>query len=352
MIILFIPIGNRRTASTRVRCFFFAEALQEVGIRSHVFVDWRKHPNQVFVRMLRSDVIWFQKGRSPLAFLWLLLSKLLGKKIVFDFDDPLFIGSWIGSLALKFFILNADAVTVDSHSLLDYARKYCRNAFLIPDTLPLDVYKPRYNSRFKKDERVSIGWIGAGLNYEDDLAILSKPLERIGRLYDIEFIIVGAMRSRKISRDFENLENVKVTLVHTINWADPRESVRELSRFDIGVIPLRNTAPNSFKGSFKLYEYIAMGIPVVASPVGECRYVIKEGLNGFFASDEDDWIKKLSTLIEDKRMRRRIGRNGRKLVEDRYSIKACGERLKNTLLKLISHSKHSNNMIKIGKGSL
>ena len=76
------------------------------------------------------------------------------------------------------------------------------------------------------------------------------------------------------------------------------------------------------KGGYKLLQYMAMGIPAVASPVGITREIVRDGINGFLATSEEEWVEKLSLLIERPDLRRCFALEGRKTVEARYSVRA------------------------------
>ena len=82
---------------------------------------------------------------------------------------------------------------------------------------------------------------------------------------------------------------------------------------------------------------MAMGIPVVASPVGEQKYIIKHGVNGFLVHNEVEWVKYLSLLIEDEEMRRNMGKQGRITAERELSVYACGRKLFNIIRKVLGY---------------
>ena len=95
-----------------------------------------------------------------------------------------------------------------------------------------------------------------------------------------------------------------------------------LQQFDIGLMPLADTEWNRGKCAFKLVQYLAAEAPAVASPVGANTDVVLDGQTGFLASNEEEWIKALSTLIQDKDLRSQMGQRGRQHVIDHYSVEA------------------------------
>ena len=90
----------------------------------------------------------------------------------------------------------------------------------------------------------------------------------------------------------------------------------------VGVMPLADTPYNRGKCAFKLIQYMARAIPVVASPVGANRDVVREGVDGVFAVTDADWADHLMTLARDRDLRVRMGNAGRRRVEDAYSVSA------------------------------
>ena len=97
--------------------------------------------------------------------------------------------------------------------------------------------------------------------------------------------------------------------------------IEDFQSIDIGIYPMPDTLWACGKASFKAIQYMAVGVPVVASSVGMVKDFIKDGINGYLAETEEEWIEKLSKLIEDSNLRRNIGLQGRKIVEERYSLK-------------------------------
>ena len=107
--------------------------------------------------------------------------------------------------------------------------------------------------------------------------------------------------------------------------------IQDLHQIDIGIMPLPNDEWSKGKCGFKILQYMAIGIPSVASAVGANKEIIKHYENGFLVNDEKDWLKYLSELIENKTLRRKIGQAGRKTVEEKYSVEANKDKYLNVL---------------------
>ena len=96
---------------------------------------------------------------------------------------------------------------------------------------------------------------------------------------------------------------------------------------DIGVMTLPDTPWAGGKCGCKLIQYIACGLPVVASPVGVNKEIVEQGVNGFLAKSDEEWHKAIEALISNPDLRRRIGAAEHKKVEDSYSLQVWGPRV-------------------------
>ena len=110
------------------------------------------------------------------------------------------------------------------------------------------------------------------------------------------------------------------------SWDFQRE-VADLQDATIGVMPLEDTEWARGKCGLKLLQYLAVGVPSVASPVGVNRDIIANGENGFLAATEQEWYERLEILCRQPQLRARMGQAGRRTVEERYSLAVWGPRL-------------------------
>jgi glycosyltransferase involved in cell wall biosynthesis len=107
-------------------------------------------------------------------------------------------------------------------------------------------------------------------------------------------------------------------------WSAKSE-VDDLSHFDIGIMPIPDDEWSRGKCAAKALQYMGMGIPAVCSAVGANCEVIQHGENGLLATSQQEWIANLESLIDNAALRERLGREGRRTVEERYSMKSCAE---------------------------
>jgi hypothetical protein len=109
-------------------------------------------------------------------------------------------------------------------------------------------------------------------------------------------------------------------------WSEDSE-VAMIQSMDIGIMPLTDSPWARGKCGYKLIQYMACGLPVVASPVGVNADIVEHGVNGFLATTEDEWRQALTTLLRDPDLRRRMGAAGRRKVETDYSLQVWGPRV-------------------------
>jgi glycosyltransferase involved in cell wall biosynthesis len=258
-----------------------------------------------------------------------LMFKRSGTKIVFDFDDAIWLNDVSdGNTDLKWLkkpsktskiIKISDLVFAGNKYLADYALKYNKNVKIIPTTIDTSYHKKSNSEKAKN--AVCIGWTGTSTtlkHFEHAIPFLIKLRNKYqSRIYF------------KIIVDFPYKVN-ELDLT-AIEWKLDSE-IEELSEFDIGIMPLPDDEWTKGKCGFKGLQYMAMEIPTVMSPVGVNSDIIINGENGFLAFNEEDWIDKLSQLIENPDLRFKLGRKGLQTVIEKYSV----ESQKNNYLKFLN----------------
>jgi glycosyltransferase involved in cell wall biosynthesis len=105
------------------------------------------------------------------------------------------------------------------------------------------------------------------------------------------------------------------------------DEVRDLQSLDIGLMPLMDDPWSWGKCGLKIVQYQGVGVPVVCTPVGINRDLVEDGENGFWARTPEEWIQKLSLLIENRELRERMGVSGRQKVGEGYSLQSCAPRI-------------------------
>ncbi len=240
-----------------------------------------------------------------------------GIPTIFDFDDAIWIPVKSQTGISPFFkkIVKSEKkfdeimklftyIIAGNEYLARHARLFNNNVSVIPTVVDTDYYKPVAQAQ-KQQKNLVIGWIGSG-STSIYLQLLDNIWKRLPENCSLKIIGGG------YNPDGIKTENVK--------WSLDTE-LTEMSEFDIGIMPLPDNEWTRGKCGLKVLQYMAMGMPCAASPVGVNTGIIQDGINGFLAKDEKEWVEKLSLLIENPELRQRLGMAGRKTVEERYSVK-------------------------------
>lgn len=341
--VLALTIRPVEAPDTRYRFFQYIEPLRSAGIevthRSFLSYDfWRRQQAKQglarqslaylwstaarlddIVRLApQFDAVWIGRELSPIGPPWLeRLLFSLNPHAVLDIDDALFLrdDSCTGFIhhRLRDFGKFADiagrfrAVVCGNRFLADYFRKYSAKVHVIPTVVPMRRYEAVIH---RASPRVRIGWIGTPFS-APHLDVARGPLERLAQRHDFEFRVVGAGA----------LPAWDLPLMTQVDWGLDLE-MDYFADFDIGIMPLRDFPFAHGKCAFKLIQYMAAGIPVVASPVGANLEVVQDGVNGFLAATDSEWIERLERLLVDPSLRRTLGEHGRQTVRDRFSLES------------------------------
>jgi glycosyltransferase involved in cell wall biosynthesis len=255
-------------------------------------------------------------------------AKARGKKLVFDFDDAIWLmnvsdaNKWFSFMKnpdkTKQLIALSDMIFAGNQYLADYASQFNKNVKIIPTTIDTEEYKPVGK---KPTDKITIGWSGSITtiqHFEYALPFLREVKTKYGDT--IEILVIGDKSYRNEELNIQGKP-----------WKKETE-LRDLSQIDIGIMPLPDDEWAKGKCGLKGLQYMALAIPTIMSPVGVNTEIIQDGENGFLATTAQDWIEKLSRLIEDEALRRQIGDSGRETVEEKYSVNA----LRQTYLNLFN----------------
>ncbi|MCE3260805.1 MAG: glycosyl transferase group 1 [Bacteroidetes bacterium] len=242
-----------------------------------------------------------------------------GAKVIFDFDDSIWLADtspgnkkweWVKKPE-KFFnnIRYAHVVIAGNKYLAEKAKEVNTNTVIIPTTIDTNFHVPKPELRNK--EYVTIGWSGSHTtikHFELLLPVLKKLKDKYKDKVRFKVIGAGAYSNPELE-------------VESVAWSEASE-VNELNSLDIGIMPLPDDKWANGKCGLKGLSYMACEVPPVMSSVGVNKEIIQDGKNGFLISEEKDWFEKLSLLIDDRSLREKLGREGRKTVIENYSVEA------------------------------
>jgi glycosyltransferase involved in cell wall biosynthesis len=312
----FVPLYRIEYPSSRYRVFQFLEPLRERGFET----AWIEAPQRsagarllYLPRLLhlarRSDVLYVQKRLLPI---WVLrLVQRVNSHVVYDLDDAIYLREEHRPL-VQATMRGATCVVAGNETLAAYARQFNGRVVVIPSVVEASLYCPPDGPRHPGDERVVLGWIGMDPN-RGDLAPMPAVFDWLGERYGSRVVL------RIVSG--EPLEMETRLPVEFVPWS-LGGSREELQRFDVGIMPLDDNAWNRAKCGFKLIQYLSVGAPAVASPVGVNSKIVRDGVTGYLAKDSEAWCDRLARTIDDRESRIEMGRAGRARVERRYSVEA------------------------------
>lgn len=240
-------------------------------------------------------------------------------KLVFDFDDAI----WhldVSEANRMFGFLKrpektgeiiglCDAVFAGNDYLAGYARKFNPNVFIVPTTIDTNEYQ-RVNVE-RNPQQVVIGWSGSLTtikHFEFALPFLRILKEKYGERIAIKVIGDGSYVNEALG-------------IRGLPWKREDE-LKELSSFDIGIMPLPDDEWAKGKCGLKGLQYMALGIPTIMSPVGVNTEIISDGENGFLAVSTDEWVSKIEQLILSEELRKKTGAAAAKTMLEKYSVEA------------------------------
>lgn len=273
------------------------------------------------------DLLWVHCDVFPyLPSIFDAIAHLVKRPIVFDFDDAIFHNyDMHKSPFLRAILANklvpilssAEVAFCGNAYLADYARKFCRSTHIVPTVIDTDIFTQRCSSSSRG--QAQIGWIGTPSTWTQYMAPM-MPL-----LAD-----VAARQSARIRAVGPGKAAMPHPLLDILSWTEESE-VAQIQGMDIGIMPLDESPWARGKSGYKLIQYMACGLPVVASPVGVNVEIVEHGVNGFLAATEADWRSALSELLENPNLRCRMGAAGRRRVEERYSLRVWGPKVASLL---------------------
>lgn len=319
--LLFVLLGDETHPCSRVRALQYLPYLNGAGMRVDIFQAGSSYGRFGYFigllwRVISCDVVFLQ--RCPVSCFVFKTFKILGKKIIFDFDDAIFLRGPRDALSDSFFLArfeyilrNSDLVLAGNEYLAEYARRFSDHVTILPSVI--DMEKSAVERHKAENTPVVIGWVGTegNLFYVEHISgVLQKLISAFGAEVEI----------RVISSSSGNMDHIPVTFR---KWSLETES-KEVSQFDIGIMPLKDDKWTKGKCGYKALQYMAAGIPCVCSPVGMLQTLVRDGKNGYLATTEDDWFDKLSALVTNKELRSRIGKKARETVAQSFALKHHG----------------------------
>ena len=246
-----------------------------------------------------------------------------GKPIIYQLDDPLYVPYRSPSNSyfsyLKFFGKVADicriakVVIVNSAQIREYASQYSESIWQIPTVVDTDKYVFQPKS-LPEDREVCIGWSGS-LTTRNNIKVVAGALRELSKEVKHRVHLIG-------SAHFD-LPGVEYTAQE---WSAETE-VEDLRQIDVGMVPLPVNEWNKRKFFMKTAQFMALGIPPVATPLGSNPQVIEHGVTGFLADSDEEWVKYLKLLISDHDLRTSMSHRAALVAQEKYSLTGNAEKI-------------------------
>ena len=319
---------NTLGASSRYRYYMYAARMRDAGKQVDVFnffdeqylrrlykgeragifnilkAYWRRFK----AAFCASDNLLIEYELFPFLPYWAERIFLKRRKYILNFDDNVwekYAGKIFLSSKYDALVRNAAGVIVANDFLYEKVKKLNKNVIKIPTVIDLNMYRIETN----KFDKFTLVWIGTPVTYmylEKHAGVLRKMAEK----YDFELLVIA----RK-SLENRNIEGVNMRFE---NWSQEGET-ELLIRSHVGIMPLADDEFSKGKSAFKLIQYSAAGLPVIASSVGENVNVVDNEKTGFLADSPEEWLEALGKLIDDKDLYSNMTKNAAKASEN-YSI--------------------------------
>lgn len=249
------------------------------------------------------------------------IAKVLKVKFIYDFDDAIWLPNYSEQNA-KFQKLKnykkvnkimrwAEEITAGNSYLANYAKQFNGNVSILPTTIDTEHH---HNLKTNQNvDKLIIGWTGSHTTAQY-LSFMVPILKRLEKDFSFEFRIISN-------------ENPKLGLesFRFVKWNKETE-IKDLAQINIGIMPLKDDKWAKGKCGFKALQYMALEIPSVVSAVGVNTDIINDTENGFLANTEEDWYEKLKMLLENKDLRKAIGKAGFETLLKEYSVEANKEK--------------------------
>ncbi|MBC3538515.1 glycosyltransferase [Rufibacter sediminis] len=269
-------------------------------------------------RLREYDLVYVHLWVTPIGppiFEW-IYSKV-AKTMIYDIDDLVFLNSanhmawWkkILSSGKKpiYLMKHSGHVFTGTPYLNDFAKKHNPNSTDISVTMDTDRYIPV--NTYTNGDKVVVGWSGS-ISTAPYLYLLQDVLKEVNSIHPFKLLVIGDRRF--------NIEGLDI---ETLDWTQEKE-IPTLQRMDIGLYPLPLDDEWVLgKSGGKALQYMAVGVPAIATAIGANYRVIEDGVSGFLVKTKEEWKEKLLYLLQNPDERKRIGLAGRERIEEYFSVK-------------------------------
>lgn len=249
-----------------------------------------------------------------------VLAKVYKKKIIFDFDDAIWLPNFAANNAKFAFVKSyghveklckyAYRLSVGNDYLAEYGKRFNSDVVVNPTTIDTVNYHNRIKDQSTSD--FVIGWTGthSTLRYLEPLLPIISKLEKE---FSFKLVIIS-------DKDPE----LKLSSFEFVKWNKVTE-IDDLLRFNVGLMPLTPDKWANGKCGFKALQYMSLGVPALVSPVGVNSKIVDHDVNGFICHSDEEWELALRALLSNRHKVISLAERSREKIEDFYSVKSNKE---------------------------
>ncbi len=353
---VFITRENSQMPGVRVRCHGFAGHLRKAQIDAEVFsyadslgaksgkdeskmslFDKCAYNLKAYSKLAQEDTVLVLQRFNYHSFAPLFLKLFNKRKLIFDLDDweareeinYYFdkIPSSKAEIMMRFIAKKSNFCIAASKFLVKFLSVYSNKVIYMPTGVDVDMFKPGTGDQIKPD--MVISWVGTMHrpdNVENIKFLIDCFLQLVKDYPQLRLEIRGDGIFYEEVRNFARQHGQG--LIFLKPWVKPEQIPGYLDEIDIGVMPLiQDTRFNKAKSPTRLFEYMAMEKPILASSIGEAREIINDGENGLLARTKHDFIIKMKALIENASLRKSLGKCARKTILNGYTLEQIAGKL-------------------------
>lgn len=330
--------GGRDVPSTRFRVRQYLPSLAEHGVRVRELVPRvpkypprrpAQRPGWLLslaairaghaLRSWRCDATWLQREMISTLPSFELLCR---RPLVFDVDDAIWLNQRFR--AVERIAERSDLLIAGNAYIADHLGSRAARVTILPTPVDTQRWQPRPDPDAGPP---IIGWTGTSSNFQH-LELVRRSLAQALRA-------VPGARLRIVADRAPRLEGIPPERVEFVRWS-PEVEVAAVQGMTVGIMPLEDDRWTRGKCSFKMLLYMAVGIPVVVSPVGMNRDVLSHEPIGHGADTQAQWRDALVHLLVDADARARFGANARRVAVELYSVEVLAARLADVLRSVVT----------------
>jgi glycosyltransferase involved in cell wall biosynthesis len=352
--LLFVCYDGYKTTNTRVRCYRFSAELNKQGLNTEVFsfkdslnarydgfessrssalerISLLMRATGKLLREDRTTAFYIQKA-GYFALAPLIVSLLKGNRLILDYDDYEYEQSPISSWLLRLLCKRANFCVAASSYLQEFLGKFSSSVYYIPTGVDTDIFRPK---KTRQGKETVFAWVGFVVDKDaaDNLRYIIDCFDGLTRKHHearLE-IVGGGVRIEELVSHIRGLRNKNVLYKGVLT---PDKIPSYLDEVDVGLFILtKHTRYNRSKSPTKLFEYMAKGLAVISTEVGESGKVIVDGQNGLIAETSSKMGEKAELLIRNRGLIKKLGKNAVSTAQKAYSLDILGRRLASIIKK-------------------